>query len=108
MVAYTQHLSKLQRFSCAVHCNVLEVLLANLLHAVNRFTTFESAVACLVSLLLFVAYQRASSCYRWTRSREEDALAEPLLSEVTHPHAGKWAWQHLLCFLCALGLNSGL
>jgi hypothetical protein len=49
-----------------------------------RFTTFESALACLVSLLLYAGYTSVASAAKWRHDREADALAEPLLSEVYH------------------------
>lgn len=48
----------------------------------RRFTTFESALACLVSLLLYIGYRSVASAAKWRHDQEADALAEPLLSEV--------------------------
>jgi hypothetical protein len=44
-----------------------------------RFTTIESALACLVSLLLYWGYQKLAALVRWRRNRKRAQSQDPLL-----------------------------
>ncbi len=45
-----------------------------------RFTTLESGLACLVSLLLYWGHQRFAAILRWRRNRKKE-LQQPLLQK---------------------------
>lgn len=49
--------------------------------SLRRFTTFESAAACLLSLLLYRAYQYLAQCWRWRKSKNSSECQQPLLSD---------------------------
>jgi len=59
---------------------MLDYCLSN---ALCRFTTFESALACMVSLLLYWVYQRLGQIQRWRVNRKERLQQkQPLLGKV--------------------------
>ncbi|BDA48956.1 probable solute carrier family 35 member F6 at N-terminal half [Coccomyxa sp. Obi] len=67
------------------------------------FTTFESALACLVSLLLYTVYQYLAQCWHWRNAQQLTASQTPLLEgngddtlkEVV-PCRRKSSWKELL------------
>ena len=56
----------------------------SLLALAGRFTTFESALACLVSLVLYGIYQYTLKCWKWREGKRPSASQQPLLLEVRH------------------------
>ena len=68
--------------------------LFSMLYCPCRFTTFESGLACLVSLLLYWGYQRLAAFQRWRTSRKAAPQQEQLLpAKVLLPYVCHY--QHL-------------
>ena len=85
-----------------------------------RFTTFESGLACLVSLLLHWGHQRFGAILRWRKYRRKE-LQQPLLQEgaqdtqpVTRQETKTWkqlsvlAWPGVLNMLSIIVQGMGL
>ncbi|KAK9918918.1 hypothetical protein WJX75_008024 [Coccomyxa subellipsoidea] len=76
------------------------------------FTTFESAAACLLSLLLYRAYQYLAQCWRWRKSKKPSESQQPLLSDNEDkvqkeavPSRRKSSWKELLMLAWPGSLN---